>query len=127
MHTPVIALFGEAEKGQLEMAHYCRDLEQLFELLGEPPKETLGLFFAIQSLLYGQPLLYFRVREEGVSLKDYEYGLHLLHDDSFEPFHLQALFLPGVGSKDLIEEGWKLCKARRSVLIMNEKDLYDYL
>lgn len=124
---PVIALFGEAEKGHIETAYFCKNLEQLFELLGQPPEDTRGLFFAVQTLLYGKPLIYFRVREEGISIDDYLSGLHLLWEDAYSIIRLQALFLPGVGSKQLIEEGSKLCQARKSLLLMSEHDFFDYL
>jgi hypothetical protein len=124
---PVIALFGEAEKGSLDTAYFCKNLDELFEKLGEPPDETKGLFCAIQALLYGKPLLYFRVRSEGLSTEDYLSGLQLLREDSFSIIRLQALFLPGVGSKMVIDESCKLCLARKSLLIMNECDFFDYL
>ena len=127
MIPSVIALFGEAQKGELETAYYCEDLEHLFEFLGEPPQETQGLYFAVQSLLYGRPCLYFRVQEEGLSVSDYYYGLHLLEDLPKHIPHLGALFLPGVGSKDLIQEGISICRHHRSLLLMNEKDFYDYM
>lgn len=128
MNLPlVIALFGESEKGELDTAHFCKTLDDLFEKLGQPPQESLGLFFAVQALLYKKPLLYFRVRVEGVSTEDYLSGLHFLWEDSFSIIRLQALFLPGVGSKTLIDEGCKLCVARKSLLMMSEQDFFDYL
>src|SRR5438128_2435457 len=103
MTASVTALFGEAEKGNLETAYYCRTLEELFQHLGEPPNETHGLFFAVQTLLYGRQVVYFRVREEGISVQDYFFGLHLLRDCTSTLLHLQALYLPGVGTRELID------------------------
>ena len=51
MSDSFLALFGSAERGQLDTAYYCTELEQLFDLFGEPPKDTKGLFFAIQVIL----------------------------------------------------------------------------
>lgn len=127
MASSVIALFGGAEKGAFETAYYCTGLEELFEQLGQPPEESFGLFFAVQSLLYGQPLIYFRVRQEGVTTNDYLFGLHMLQDPYFPIKEIDALFLPGVGSEEILDEGCKLCRARQSRLIVKECDFYDFL
>lgn len=127
MSTSVIALFGEAERGALEKAYYCKNLRELFEYLGEPPDETHGLFFAIQTLLFGRQVIYFRVREEGISVPDYQFGLHLLRDMNPALIRMQALFLPGCGSSELLDEGLLLCKEQRSLLIVREVDFYDYM
>ncbi len=125
--TDVVALFGEAERGSVQTAYFCKDLKQLFERFGEPPAHTQGLFFAVQTLLYGHPVVYFRVREEGSSFQDYLFGLHFLKGISSPILHLHALFLPGVGSQELIDEGLQVCRQKQSVLIMCEADFYDYL
>ncbi len=127
MGLPVIALFGGAERGLLETAYYCDSLHTLFELLGEPPEDSQGLFFAVQTILYGNPLVYFRVREEGVSLSDYLLGLEMLSAPDFPIKDIRALFLPGVGSKSVVDEGLKVCRLRRSFFIVNENDFYDLL
>lgn len=125
MVPSIIALFGESKEGELEVPYFCKDLLQLFTHLGQPPADTYGLFFAVQTLLYGWPIIYFRVREEGASYQDYLYGLRFLRDSP--AIKLNALFLPGVGSRVLIEEGSDLCRARQSLLIIKATDLYDYL
>lgn len=127
MNTSVIALFGEAQKGKLEQAYYCQSLRELFEYLGEPPEDAQGLFFAIQTLLFGKPLLYFRVRQEGVSLQDYHYGLQLLNELKPSFIHLQALCLPRCSSSQVIDESITLCKKKGSLLIVQEADFYDYM
>jgi hypothetical protein len=127
MASSVVALFGEAEKGQLNTSYFCSSLKELFEYLGEPSKETKGIYYAVQTLLYGKPLLYFRVREEGVSLEDYFLGLRLLRNSQNAELALQALFLPGVGSPQLIDESIEICHETHSLLIVNEADFYDYM
>lgn len=117
-----IALFGEAEKGSLDFICPCRTLEELFERYGEPPEDTSGLYFAVQTILYGMSVLYFRVKEEGVSVEDYTLGLKILRKAP-----LQALFLPGVGLSSVIEEGLDLCREKQGVLIIREVDFYDYM
>jgi hypothetical protein len=127
MTEPVVALFGAAQKGELKTAYYCKDVLQLFEHFGEPPEESEGLFFAIQALLYGKQLVYFRVREEGESVEDYLYGLDFLRDLHHPLIAIKALFLPGVASKELLEVSCKLCLSHQSLLIMNDRDFYDFL
>ncbi len=127
MTIPAIALFGEAEKGTLGRVYFCHSLPDLFGNLGEPPKDTLGIHFAVQTLLYKTPVMYFRVRQEGVSLDDYFYGLSLLRKVNSPVISLRALFLPGVGSKRIIEESISVCREFHSLLIVNESDFYDYM
>ncbi len=125
--TAAIALFGEAEKGLLDTVYFCRSLWELFDSLGEPPRDTHGLYFAVQTLLHGTAVIYFRVREEGVSSDDYVAGFRQLRDISSSIITLQALFLPGVGSDTLIDEGVTLCHEKHSLLIVREADFYDYM
>ena len=123
----VIALFGEAEKGELTTIYLCKSIDELYKFFGQPPQDSKGLFFAVQTLLFGKELLYFRVREEGLSVDDYLAGLHLLEDYPRTLPDLEALFLPSVGSKLLIEEGLKVCKQHHSLLLMNSIDFYAYM
>lgn len=120
-HT--IALFGEAEKGQFKKAYVIREMPQLVDTLGNPPTDSLGLFFAVQSLLYQRELIYFRVEEEGFSYADYVFGLRHLEGVK----RLDALCLPGVGEPTIVEAFENLCLTHKSVLITTQQDLYDYL
>ena len=122
----VVALFGESERGQFRTAHILRDLPQLVDLLGNPPPESEGLFFAIQALLFQRELIYFRVEEEGFSEADYFNGLKLLEDRE-KVKTLNALCLPGVGDRKILDASEKLCHIHKSFLITNQKDLYDFL
>lgn len=125
MHT--IALFGEAQKGEFQTAYYCKNLAQLCDLLGEPPsRESLGLHFAIQALMYERGVIFFRVREEGFSTHDYLFGLNFLENKDLFP-HISALCLPGVGSSEIIEATEPVCALYNSILMFTEQDLYDYL
>ncbi|HSX13547.1 MAG TPA: hypothetical protein VLE96_03910 [Chlamydiales bacterium] len=123
-HT--VALFGEAEKGQWESAHIVKALPELVDLLGNPPVESLGLFFAIQALLYKREVIYFRVQEEGFSKADYMAGLKILKNKS-QIKHLHALCMPGVGDPELIQAFLPVCEIHKTHLIVNQKDLFDYL
>ena len=55
---PTVFLFGEAEKGDFCKPYLCRSLPQLAETFGHPPMDTLGLFFAIQTLLFQKEIIF---------------------------------------------------------------------
>jgi hypothetical protein len=123
---PMMFLFGEAEKGTFCTPIACRCLPELEETFGNPPGESLGIFYAIQALLYNRELIYYRVREEGFSVQDYMRGLQLLQDkDNFR--NLSAISIPGVGDAEIIDAVIEICRMHHSLLITTEKDLYDYL
>lgn len=124
--TVRIFLFGESSQGETCSPLSIRSLVELYENLGEAPKESQGIDYAVQALLCNRECVFYRVQEEGFSLDDYFKGIHLLkkHGDKMK---LSAVFLPGVGNKQIIEEVSHLCKKHRMLLILTEKDLYDYL
>ncbi len=124
-HKPIF-LFGEAEKGSFCTPMFCHSLAELSDLFGNPPEESLGLFYAVQALLYERELIYFRVKEEGYSIPDYMKGLHFLQHGEVIT-NLAAICMPGVGNAEVIEATSALCNVSNSLLITNEKDLYDYL
>lgn len=124
---PIIALFGEAQKGDFQRGYYCQNLWELSHYLGEPPsQDSQGLEYAVQSLLYQRNVIYFRVHEEGFSFQDYLRGLSFL-EERREYFQLTAIALPGVGSREIIEATHSVCNTHQSFLIVSDKDLYDYL
>ena len=120
----LVFLFGEAKKGPYCRPIKCSRVEELPELLGEPPEESLGIGYAVQTLLSSHQLLYFRVHEEGLSFKDYQAGLKWL-SKSKEP--IAALGLPGVGNQQLLEKAGEICTRKRAILLVSEGDLYDLL
>lgn len=122
----VIALFGEAEKGRFRTPYSLQNLSQLIDLLGTPPPESQGLFFAIQAILNEREIIYFRVQEEGFNKTDYMAGFkHLENKNKIKK--ISALCLPGVGSKEILDAANHSCAIHKSLLIMSPKDLYDYL
>ena len=127
MKSSLMALFGEAERGELKQFHYCESIASLFDRFGEPNREAEGLFFAIQALTYGYPILYYRVQEEGVNEKEYLFGLQLLQEYSSFCNHIGALFLPKVGSQSIINEALQLCQKHHGLLIIRSGDFYDYM
>ncbi len=122
-----IALFGEAERGRYKTAYHCQDLAALACHLGEPPdRDSLGLQLAIQTLLYNCSVIFFRVEEEGFSQEDYFFGLNFLKNREKFP-QIAAVGIPGVGDFSIIEATTLVCMLHNSLLIITEKDLYDFL
>lgn len=122
----IMALFGESEKGAFKIPYFLKKLPQLFDLLGHPPEESEGLFFAVQAILYNREVIFFRVLEEGFSQPDYFVGLKYLKDkDIAQKIH--AICLPGVGDPEILAESACLCHMHKSFLITTQKDLYDFL
>ncbi|MGE3953612.1 MAG: hypothetical protein AB7F31_00245 [Parachlamydiales bacterium] len=126
MRCYTIALFGQTERGQYRVAHYCNDLAQLVETFGHPPPETTGLYLAIQALLYNRAIIFFRVEEEGFSVDDYLLGLNYLKGQDKKQ-RIAAIGLPGVGDREIIEASTPICTEHKSLLVFTEADLYDYL
>lgn len=121
-----VALFGEAEKGEISSLLNVKTLTHLNETLGNPPAESRGIFFAIQFLLYEQEVIYIRVKEEGFSTKDYLKGVkHLLNKKKVS--HLTAICLPGVGDARIIDSTGPVLESHGALMITTERDLYDYL
>ena len=123
---PAIFLFGEAEKGEFCTPLLCKSLSQLSDTLGNPPEESLGIQYAIQALLFERELVFYRVKEEGFSLSDYMKGLRLLQNKALGS-ELHAVCIPGVGDYEIINAMSGVCHLHKSLLVITEKDLYDYL
>ena len=119
-----IAIFGESEKGRFTNPYFLKSLPSLLDTLGTPPKESEGIYFAIQFILYGYESIFFRVSEEGFSVEEYLKGFWFLKRDVKK---IHALAIPGVGNKKIIEETKEVCDLHGSLLVITEKDLYDYL
>lgn len=126
MRIYTIALFGEAEKGEYHFPYFCSNLEQLVDILGNPPNQSKGLFYAIQALLYHRQLIFLRVKEEGFSLSDYLGGVLLFKNHQIDK-DISAFCLPGVGDSEIFEAVTPVCKEYNSILITCEADFYDYL
>ncbi len=121
-----VFLFGEAEKGQLCTPMNLNSLPAVMEQLGHPPEGSTGIDYAIQAVLYQRELVFFRVREEGFSVSDYLEGVKLLYN-SGDKMNLAAICIPGVGDQCIIEAITPVCHRTKSILVLSEKDLYDYL
>ena len=123
-HT--VALFGEAERGEYRTVYFFQSLPQLLDNLGNPPEDSQGIHYAVQLLMHQHQLVYFRVEEEGFSTEDYLLGARFLRQSKMIK-NLSALFLPGVGCHEIMEEVEPICKLHESLLLTTESDLYDYL
>lgn len=121
-----LALFGEAEKGKLCQGILCQTLPQLIDIFGHPPPSSQGITIAIQTLLYGSQLIYFRVREEGYSHDDYLTGIREIGQSDWIS-KIAAFAIPGVGDEQIISAIMPLCAVHHSLLITSQADLYDYL
>jgi hypothetical protein len=122
-----IVLFGEAQKGKFQTPYYCDSLVKLSDTLGEPPEEGgRGLDFAVQTILFQFPVIYFRVQEEGYSVEDYFSGLSQLKKKDCFP-DVTAICMPGVGNMEIIKATDPVCCVHKSFLIVSQKDLYDFL
>ncbi len=124
---PTLTLIGEAAKGDFCTGVLCSSLWKLWDTFGEPPMDTEALFYAIQSLSFGKPVVFFRVEEEGFSLSEYELCLNSLDKAIPNNSPLGALFLPKVGTGEIIEHSLEICIVHAGILIMNDKDFFDYL
>jgi hypothetical protein len=121
-----IFLFGAAERGELRTPLHLTSLEQVLDILGNPPESSEGIRYAVQALLYEQDLIYFRVAEEGFSTEDYIQGLRILKQKTLQT-SLTAIGMPGVGDEEIIQAAISICHIYQSILLVSEKDLYDYL
>lgn len=119
-------LFGAAEKGELCKPLYVVSLNQLLDFLGNPPENSEGIYYGIQTLLFDNALIYFRVEEEGFSIDNYYQGFRFLKKNHLKT-RISAICMPGVGNHDIIKGAASICHLYRMILIMSDKDLYDYL
>lgn len=121
-----VFLFGESEKGELCTPITLNSVQGVLQLLGNPPGESMGIDYAIQTVMSKKELIFFRVREEGFSVKDYFEGVKLLYT-SGDKMGLSAICLPGVGDHLILNALTPICHRIKSILVLSEKDLYDYL
>lgn len=126
LKTKRVFVFGEAEKGEFCTPLQFHSLATLAETLGHPPVESRGIDYAVQTLLSQRELIFFRVREEGFSKEQYLEGVKLLYNRGAK-WHLSAIGIPGVGDRDIIDSLAPTCKKLGSILLLSERDLYDYL
>lgn len=122
----MLFIFGESEKGVLCRPTLCNTIVDLFQNFGHPPEGANGLFCATQTVLMKKPCVFFRVKEEGYSLDDYLKGLDILKND-WKGVTLQGIGIFGCSDKDVIEKTERLCLQRRSLILINQSDLFDIL
>lgn len=121
-----VFLFGEAEKGEFCTPFRLQTLVELSQRFGNPPEDSIGVDYAVQTLLYDRELIFFRVREEGFSFEDYMRGVKLLYNHG-DKMKISAICMPGMGDLRIMEAIAPICMRLGIVLILSEKDLYDYL
>lgn len=122
---PGVIVFGEASRGVWGQMSSCSELLDLYQIYGEPTEGSLGLYWAIQALLKGKECLYWRVRQESLSLEDYHLGLNQLSSLSLETW--EGLFLPNMSESSVIEHAAAYCRQKQKLLLMDPLDLQDWL
>lgn len=125
--NPLVAVFGQASRGAFHQPICPRSLTELNALLGMPPAGSAGLNLAVQTLLFDNELVFFRVEEEGFSHADYWKGSRILLEWAQANRKIAALGLPGCGDKEIIAAVNPILALQHAVLILGEADLYDYL
>jgi len=121
-----IFLFSEAEKGEYCTPFRMPSLADLSEKFGNPAENSIGIDYAIQTILDGKELVFYRVHEEGFCREDYLQGTKLLENYGAK-MRLSAICMPGTGDRQIIEAIAPVCQKLKAVLVLSEKDLYDYL
>lgn len=121
-----VAVFGEAEKGSFESAYLCSSLTDLYNNFGHGRDSPSGISLAVQAIMQGYDILFFRVKEEGFFIDSYFFGLHFLNTQT-SLTNIIALALPGVGDFNIIEASLALCRKLKSLLLFSDQDLYDFL
>lgn len=122
----LISIFGVAEQGDMYRHIHIKSLQDMLLTLGHGVENGTAIELAVQSLMYERAILFYRVKEEGYEEDAYLKGLTELKKKELKS-PLSALALPGVGNQEIINEAVAICKKEGSLLIMNQKDLYDYL
>lgn len=121
----VVTIFGESEKGPLGTLLSIDSLPKLAEALGVPTENSVGVHLAVQTLMSNKIVLFYRVTEEGSNIAEYTRGLKLLQE--LDMPSLVALALPGIGDPEIQHLAKTLCKAKHSILIVNQRDFYDIM
>ncbi|MEM8629208.1 MAG: hypothetical protein AAGF04_03975 [Chlamydiota bacterium] len=126
MEALYIVIIGEADKGRFVYPYELQDLEGLFLILGPPPEGSGGIDFASRTLLRGGKVCYLRVKKEGFSTNHYQSAFRYLRKQE-SPQKGDALFLPGVFDPCILEQAQVVAKEQGMLLLLQEKDLFDYL
>lgn len=124
--TKSVFLFGSSEKGKLCVPIRFTSLASLSQVLGHPQEDSMGIEYAVQTLLCERELIFYRVKEEGFAKEDYLRGAEFLQSYG-ERLRLAAICIPGVGDREIIDALGPISQRLRAILILSERDLYDYL
>ena len=126
MEKRTVLIFGESTAGKIQNLLLINTLPNLAVHLGEPTPTGVGIHLAVQALLFKKDVLFYKVSEEGMNSDQYLFGFKLLEKEPLK-LPLAAIALPGVGSGEILEMATHLCNLHKSVLILNENDLYDLM
>lgn len=121
-----VFIFGEAEKGKFCTPLRLANLIDLMDQFGNSTPDGTGIEYAIQTLHYQKEPIFFRVREEGFCKEDYLQGVKLLYNHG-KMMKISAICMPGVGDREIVDAISPICLHLKTLLVLSEKDLYDYL
>jgi hypothetical protein len=125
MKRASILIFGESKRGEFLKLFQINTLPDLSTFLGEPTTSGIGIHMAIQSLLFEKSVLFIKVGEEGYDIDHYSLGFKEI--DNNPHLLIDAIALPGVGSNEILKKASLLAKKKKALLILREKDLYDFI
>lgn len=124
MEKRIVICFGESATGSLSEGYLINSLPQLFDLLGSPPPNSLGIFQAIRLLIIRHPLLFFRVRKENCSTPDYLRALSIVDQCTFKERFL-GFSLPEVDNRHILDPFLAFCR-RESLFFMHKCDPFPH-
>ena len=126
MAKRTILIFGESKEGQFQKLLFINSLPKLATILGEPTETGIGVHIAIQAMLYNLEVLFYKVKEEGSDEDAYLQGFRLIEKEA-PSLILGAIALPGASTPKILEIANSLCDLHNSLILSNERDLYDYI
>ncbi len=126
MEKRTVIIFGESKEGKAQNLFFINSLPNLAVGLGEPTATGVGIHMAIQALLLKKEVLFYKVTEEGFNADQYLFGFKLLEKES-QNLSIAAIALPGVGSSEILDIAKNQCELHKTLLILNESDLYDFM
>lgn len=121
-----IVIFGKTDSAKPGKFYHIENLEELIHKIGMPIDETIGTHLAVQTLLYNYSVIYYPVKQEGMSKTCYEEGMKKLKRNKHAN-EVSAIVMPGFGSKNVLDQALDFCTEKKCLLILNEDDYYDFL
>lgn len=122
MGKGTIALFAESDQGPFKTFNHINSVSSLYSIAGNL-RNNSAYKLVFSALEMGYDVLFWRVTEEGMDTPSYLEGLSQLR----KTHHIIACYLPGVSEAPVLLKLEQLCKEKKSIILMQEPDLYDLL